>query len=100
MHWAQRGRLHDEWYRTLWALLCESHVPLCQKVDIQICIFFKFPRKRDTDNYTATAYKLVLDSLKQHTIPDDTPDHVVMHPVVWMTDKANPRTEIMITEIT
>lgn len=98
-HWTKRNALHEEWNFTIWVLLKEARIPFCQKVDVQVCIFFAYPRSRDTDNYTATAYKLILDALKRHVFRDDTPEHVTMHPVTWMTDKALPRTEITITEI-
>ena len=97
MHWAARTRLLDEWRETIWALWREAGSPRYERVDVRVIIYFARARRRDQDNYTATAYKLILDSLKNHLVPDDTPDHVAMHPVTWQTDSQRPRTEVVIT---
>lgn len=94
MHYHPRNDLHGAWYHDIAVLVAEQKIPPLQHADVSITLYFPTKRRRDQDNYMCTAYKLLLDALKRTVLPDDSPEHVTLHPVRLAVDPSNPRTEI------
>ena len=78
--------------------LC-SHLPKnCSHVDLTATIYFPEWRKRDTENFAATLWKMTNDALvDMGIIPDDTPDHITTHnPEIIVDNQVAPLTELKI----
>ncbi len=105
MHYRKRNDLLGRWKFNIRNKATELEIPQLEWVDISIVLYFQDRRRRDQDNFTFTAYKLVLDSLKKNrydeswpgVIPDDSPEYVTMHPVILALDRHSPRTSVLLT---
>ena len=100
-HWARRQRIQDEWDVEVVKALAQAGegarlIKLFDRARVRIGYFFGTNRQRDKDNYTP---KVIMDCLKGRVIVDDSSDRV---DVDWelLYDKRNPRTEIMVEEMT
>lgn len=92
MHWTKRKAEAD---RVHWMIhiLNQKEKPLLKHiVDIAMHVYFK-SRPLDADNIMA---KMYIDGLKGKVIVDDSPKYVRSVTTVSLTDRENPRVEIMI----
>jgi len=99
MHWAKRKEYKE---LTGWKIMIatsEIESSCFKKATVTFDIYFKDKRRRDVSNYLGGGLIAWLDVLvNQNIIADDSYD-VIGQPIVnFYIDKANPRTEILITE--
>lgn len=84
-----------------WVLIKEAKVKSMERVHLSAVAYFPDHRHRDLDNYHAPIFKAVQDALVDAgVIPADDTRHIPELPGLRFDyDKANPRTEITITEL-
>lgn len=71
--------------------------PKFDRARVQLRLFYKQRRKRDTDNLMAGAGKFILDGLKAaNVIPDDDQSTIEVPEPIVEIDPENPRVEIEI----
>ena len=100
MFWRDQALIRDEWHKAIWVLCREQSIPLLEKIDLDISIYYGCNRKHDWDN-GAPAFKLVQDGLvKAGVLVDDDISHIArpMFPAI-LYDRKNPRTLITITSV-
>lgn len=79
IHWAKRLKIKREWVEYIRGLCGEvdKKIPRYEKVKLSAKLYFPDKHKRDTDNFSATLWKLVCDSLvNANVIPDDSSEYV------------------------
>lgn len=99
-HWARRGRIKREAMEAVgWIIKANGIQPITSKVQVEIRCYEQ-NRRRDDDNVTSGASKIILDALQNIGIlKGDGQKYVrcVKHPVE--VDCENPRIEITITPL-
>lgn len=98
-HWP-RARYKAEWERDAWALCKEQRIPIHQQVKLSAVIYFPDKRRRDLDNYHCL-FKGVQDGIVDAgVIPADDVRYIPETPTLrFDCDKANPRTEVILTAV-
>lgn len=97
-HWAVQRQIKCDWQLLVLSAVRNLGIGQVNSASVTITIYFKENRRRDPDNFTATAYKLVLDALvRAGVLPDDSVDHVNIHQVRFAVDRNNPRTVVIVT---
>jgi len=98
MSWHDQLPIRNEWYKAVWALCKEQGLPMLERIDLDISVYYRDRRRRDWDN-GAVGFKLVQDGLVHAgVLPDDNVKHIVRprFPDI-LHDKAAPRTEVVVT---
>jgi crossover junction endodeoxyribonuclease RusA len=101
MHWAKSARIKKQWENDILYvfLSCKAkgNFPL-QKAQVKVTYYFTTNRRRDADNLNL---KFLLDGIvKAGIIKDDSTNVIGQPETAWAVDKANPRVEIEIMEVT
>ena len=100
MHWAPRKQLIDEWHGDIFWLVLEAGKQTFDVARVEAVIYFANKRRRDICNFMASLDKLVLDELVAcKVLADDDSVHLPEISVRFDIDKANPRTEVRVTEL-
>lgn len=91
LHWSKQKKLREEFQEQVWASINE-HGNRCprglEKVELHAVIQFPDARRRDSDNFGATLWKLVQDVLvRDGVIPDDSHDRCTAHPPKLMVGR-------------
>lgn len=76
MHFQTIAKEKSEWEKIIWFLTKEQKISPVQKANVTYEFFFKDEKRRDPDNYAASA-KMIQDGLvKAGILPDDNFDYV------------------------
>ena len=99
MHWAKRKKYKELIGWKIMIATSEIKSSGFKKAKLTFDIYFKANRSRDVANYLGGGLIAWLDELvDQDFIIDDSYDCIGQPIVNFYIDKANPRTEILITE--
>ena len=93
-HWATKRHERRYWIYYAWATWCEAGYPKFEAVEVTPHFYVR--NLRDEDNNGTRAMKAIIDGLKGHLIPDDSPKHLRLARGEQHIDRRNPRLELHI----
>ena len=96
MHWAKKSKLKKSWESEIILKSGKYGQPMLENAQVEVIYYFDNRNRRDKDNYVP---KFILDGLvKGGIIKDDNDSNIFLN---WKLkyDKENPRTEIIVKEV-
>jgi len=93
-HWFPQAERRSYWMENAWAAWCQAGYARFEAVEITP--HFYVWNLRDEDNLSTRAMKAIIDGLKGHLIPDDSPKHLRLNRAEQHMDRKRPRLELHI----
>lgn len=99
-HWTQRAELKKLWADEVSIAAMQAGRPKFKRAKVQLVLYYRQRRVRDSDNLMAGAGKLLLDGLRYaNVIPDDDQTTIELPEPIVKIDKRNPRVEIELESV-
>lgn len=89
-----RDRFKNKWSEIAYEAWLEAQMPKFDRVLVRACFYVW--NYRDEDNSQGLAFKGIIDGLKGHLMPDDSPRYMRLMPDCQAIDRKNQRLELRI----
>ena len=100
LHWTKKREIKKLWQDEVAIAAILAGKPRLQRAKVQIVLYYRVIRRRDSDNLMGGAGKFLLDGLRYAgVIPDDDQLTIEVCEPKVVIDRERPRVEIELTEL-